>query len=29
MVTILLGFGLDQYARPERAVARETAAEKG
>ena len=28
IATILLGFGLDQYARPERAVAREAAAEK-
>ncbi|HKO97498.1 MAG TPA: MFS transporter [Pyrinomonadaceae bacterium] len=28
MVTILLGFGLDQYARPERALAREAAAGK-
>lgn len=28
IATIFLGFGLDRYARPERAVARETAAEK-
>ena len=28
IATILLGFGLDQYARPERALAREAAAEK-
>jgi MFS family permease len=28
LATIFLGFGLDQYARPERAIAREAAAEK-
>jgi MFS family permease len=28
IATIFLGFGLDRYARPERAIAREAAAEK-